>query len=184
MSTYESQVRNLEERVGGDFETYREALLDAMKEIYIASMQEGYDGYMAFRSVALKAMGGIFIPYLLWTDLRYFFSNATYRSLIFEDINEFSLSDFEEEERKKMKPLLITYFSNEKEFELDKIHTKIIDPAHPSVKEYFAKITTFVSKNKNSTDTYLEKFRILMETYPDFELLGLPITKLKEQFAS
>jgi hypothetical protein len=52
------------------------------------------------------------------------------------------------------------------------------------VKEYFAKITTFVSKNKNSTDTYLEKFRILMETYPDFELLGLPITKLKEQFAS
>jgi hypothetical protein len=47
--------------------------------------------------------------------------------------------------------------------------------------EYFKKVQTFVLKNKTSVDMYIEKFQMLKDGFPDFELLALPLIKLKEQ---
>ncbi|MEY3444481.1 MAG: hypothetical protein RLZZ519_2762, partial [Bacteroidota bacterium] len=103
------------------------------------------------------------------------------RDQLFAIMQAFVDSGFEEEERKKMKSLLITYFAIEREFEVNKILTLIVEKSHPSVVEYFKKVQTFVLKNKTSVDMYIEKFQMLKEGFPNFELLALPLIKLKEQ---
>lgn len=173
-------ITRIEEKAGVDVEENREQVLEDLKKLCLDIKAKSSDDYRMFRNQVLDVCGGVYIPYIFWMELGEFFHNVNHRTILFEVIQAFCSSAFEEEERKKMKPLLITYFANEKEFEMDKIQGLIIDRAHPSIKEYFQKITSFVSKNKNSTGAYLEKFKILMDEYPDFELLSLPVSKLKE----
>lgn len=173
-------ISRIEENAGPDLDDNRDQILDDLKQLCLDLKAKGPDEYRMFRNQVLDVYGGIYIPYIFWMELAGFFHNVNHRTILFEVIQAFCFSNFEEEERRKMKPLLITYFANEKEFEMDKIQSLIIDKAHPSVREYFQKITSFVTKNKNSTGAYLEKFKILMEDYPDFELLSLPVSKLKE----
>jgi hypothetical protein len=173
-------ITRIEEKAGMDVEENRDQVLDDLKKLCLDLKAKGADEYRMFRNQVLEVGGGVYIPYIFWLELGEYFHNVNHRTILFEVIQAFCTSAFEEEERRKMKPLLITYFANEKEFEMDKIQGLIIDRAHPVVKEYFQKITSFVTKNKNSTGAYLEKFKILMDEYPDFELLSLPVSKLKE----
>jgi hypothetical protein len=168
-----------EKLAGDDPQENREAILDALHQIYL-KVKSNPDDYRMFRNQVTDVCGGIYIPYIFWMELREYFRNAANRSVLLEVIRDFTHSSFEEEDRKLLKPLLITYFANEKVFEVDKLQGLVIDLAHPAIQEYFSKITSFVNKNKESTGTYLEKFKILMDEYPDFELLALPVAKLKE----
>ena len=94
-------------------------------------------------------------------------------------IQIFTLSNFEDEEKRMIKSLLIAYLSVEKEFEIDKIRTLIIDKTHPKVKEYFYRLFEFVQKNSKATVMYCDKFKLLKDYAPNFELLGYPVSKLK-----
>jgi len=170
----------IEQRAGDDPQENREQVLEDLKQLYLKMKAEGDDTYRMFRNQALYACGGMYVPYIFWLELSQFFRNTHHRQVLFDVIKAFCESAFEDEDRKLMKPLLITYFANEKEFEVDKVLSLVVGKAHPAIQEYFQKITTFVNKNKNSTGTYLEKFRLLMDEYPDFELLALPVSKLKE----
>ena len=125
--------------------------------------------------------GGVYIPYVMWAELAQFIEHHNNREQLFGIMQAFVDSGFEEEERKKMKSMLITYFAIEREFEVNKILTLIVEKSHPSVVEYFKKVQTFVLKNKTSVDMYIEKFQMLKDGFPDFELLALPLIKLKEQ---
>ena len=78
------------------------------------------------------------------------------------------------------RPLLITYFAMEREFEVNKLITLVVEKAHPSVIEYFKKVQNFVLKNKTSVDMYIEKFNMLKDYAPNFEMLRMPVSKLKE----
>ena len=117
----------------------------------------------------------------MWVELAQFTADHGNREQMFAIVEAFVNSGFEEEERKKMKSLLITYIAIEREFEVNKIFTLIVDKSHPSVQEFFRKVQTFVAKNKTSVDMYLEKFHMLKHNYPDFDLFALPLIKLKEQ---
>ncbi|MEM9986542.1 MAG: hypothetical protein AAF804_15730, partial [Bacteroidota bacterium] len=93
----------------------------------------------------------------------------------------FCESNFDDDEQKKLKPLLVVYFAKEKEFESGKVKTLYLDKAHPEVKEYYMRVLNFTQKNQKSTEMYIEKFDLLKGLFPDFHLLGLPITQLREK---
>ena len=155
--------------------------LRKLKVHFIEAVKTGGEPYDTFASQSRNRVGGIFIPYIFWVHLKQFTDEGQSRDPLFHDILAFTKSDFEEEETKKMKSLLITYFAQEKEFEIDKIQNLIIDKSHPSVQEYFRKLITFVKKNQTSVNMYIEKFQMLKDRNPDFELLKLPVMKLKER---
>ncbi|MFN0203687.1 MAG: hypothetical protein ACKVTZ_19325 [Bacteroidia bacterium] len=131
--------------------------------------------------LAAKSMGGVYIPYVFWYKLGEFYEETVATRVFLQElIRIFANSDFEEEEQRQIKPLLIVYLAREKEFEIDKIRTLIIDKTHPKVKDYFYKLFAFVEKNQKSTQMYTDKFNLLKDYVPNFELLSQPVSKLKE----
>jgi len=163
-----------------DQEEKKEELISELYQIHMdtASDEETLN---RFTVLSAERFGGIYIPYLFWVKLSDFYEYELDRSYLFNLLKAFSDSNFGEDEQKLMKPLVIVYFSKEKEFEIDKLFTLVMDNAHPSVKEYFQKLLEFVDKNKRSTKMYIEKFEILKDVQPDFDLMNTPLSELKEQ---
>lgn len=138
----------------------------------------------AFNEFALRVIGrfdGIYIPYIFWEKLRAFFHNEEERIYVYEVVKAFANGTFEELEQQMMKPLLVAYFAQEKEFEIHKMQSLIFDKSHRVVRDYFEKILAFVRKNEQSPKMYREKFDLLSSRMPDFQLYSLPITQLRDQ---
>jgi hypothetical protein len=174
-------LAQLEERYYDELEEDREVVITELAVLHQEALQKGIAEFRTFAAEAMQVCGGVYIPYIMWVELAQFIGDQGNREQMFGIIDAFVNSGFEEEEKKKMKSLIITYFAIEREFEVNKIFTLIIEKAHPAVQEFFRKAQTFVAKNKTSVDMYIEKFNMLKKGYPDFELLALPLIKLKEQ---
>lgn len=174
------QLQKLEDQFYGDWEEDREKLIAGLTDLHLQAA-ESYDSFNRFLVQSADMFGGIYIPYLFWDKLALFLEAEEQRTYLQDLMVKFSNSNFEEEEQAKMKLMLVVYFAREKEFEINKIRAKIIDKAHPAVKEYYQKLLSFTEKNQKATDMYCEKFDLLKDIHPDFELLGLPITQLKEK---
>lgn len=181
---FDSTLDALEEQYYNELEENKEAILPTLIEVHQAVLQNEDETLTYFSEAIKERFGGIFIPYIFWMELVTFAEDQSNREKIHELIDTFTQSNFEVEEVKKMKPLLITYFALEREFEINKLKTLIINKAHPDVQEYFRKIVSFSEKNKTSVDMYKEKFDMLNKFYPNFELLKLPVIKLKEKLAA
>lgn len=136
-----------------------------------------------FRRAVLQTCGGVYIPSVFWPELASFAKDQSNREFIFQIVQALVDSDFDEEMLNRIKPFLVVYFATEKQFELDKIKAFIVDKAHPRVREYFDKMTQFVTKNPASVQTYQRKFGMLQNHFPDFELFGQPVARLEEQMA-
>ncbi|MCI4666810.1 MAG: hypothetical protein MRZ79_01520 [Bacteroidia bacterium] len=175
-----AELEKLEDLFYGEWEENKEPLIAKLKEIH-SVVGEDKDQFNRFLVQTAERFGGTYIPYLFWDKLSYFFDTPEERIYLQELLRAFSISDFEDVEQKLMKPLLVTYFSKEKDFELNKLKAKVIEKAHPEVKEYFVKLMNFVEKNAKATGMYAEKFDMLKAYHPDFELLNLPITQLREK---
>lgn len=175
------ELDKLEEKYDIDEPASKEELIGKLVEMHNSYAEKGADKFSEFASAVLEYFAGTYIPYVFWVELARYMDDESARNSLYACIDAFSNSGFETAERKKMKPLLITYFAMEKEFETDKIQTLIIEKAHPDVQEYFRKITNFVEKNKTSVDMYVEKFEMLRTYQPDFDLLKVPLLKLKER---
>ena len=158
----------------------REQVIEALSDLHMQYLMEGLTEFRAFSDAASQIAGGVYIPYLTWTELSTYIDDNAARNRIFELVQAFVDSDFEDPEKKKMKALLITYYAMEREFELAKIDSLIVAKAHPMVQEFFRKVTNFVKKNKTSVEMYIEKFTLLREYTPSFELMRMPMSKLKE----
>ena len=179
----EKDLDKLEEKYYDEWEEERAPLVAELATLHKADLEKNDNQFTDFSKLVIDRFGGAFIPYVFWTELQEFAKDNERRVNLFETVKAFTESGFEEEEVKKMKPLLITYFTMEKEFEIDKLFTLVINKAHPSVGEYFTKWLNFVEKNKSSVEMYVEKFNLLKGFYPDFNLLATPVTKLKEKLA-
>jgi hypothetical protein len=171
----------LEERYYDELEENRDAVIEELAPLHEAALKKGIEEFRKFSAEAVQICGGVYIPYVMWVELGQFIVHQNNRTQLFALIEAFVNSGFEEEERKKMKSLLITYFAIEREFEVNKILTLIVDKAHPAVQEFFRKVQNFVAKNKTSVDMYIEKFQMLKDNYPNFDHMSLPLIKLKEQ---
>ena len=175
------ELDKLEEKFFGELEENRDGILPELQKHHKDATTKGSKESKEFAQAVVNRFGGIYIPYLFWVELASFLQDNENRKGLFGVLEEFAQSSFEPEEQKKMKSLLITYFAMEKEFELDKIQSLIIEKAHPKVQEYFSKIRDFVGHNEKAVAMYIEKFNILAEREPDFELMRMPLIKLKEE---
>jgi hypothetical protein len=175
------ELEQLEDKFYGEWDEAREPLVQALTDHHIKVVDDR-DGFNRFLVQTAERFGGIYIPYLFWQKLGEFLETPEERAYLQELIKTFIESNFEEEEQRKLKPLLVVYFAKEKDFEVDKVRAQYLDRAHPEVREYFQKLLTFVKRNEKATNMYIEKFEMLREAFPDFELLNLPITQLKEKF--
>ncbi len=174
-------LNQLEERYYDELDEDRDAVIEELGGLHKEALAKGMDEFREFSKAAMEVCGGVYIPHIMWVELAHFMDEQDNGERFFVITEAFVNSGFEEIERKKMKSLLITYFAIERKFEVDKINALIIEKAHPAVQEYFRKVQNFVEKNKTSVDMYTEKFRMLKDKFPDFQLLSMPLIKLKER---
>ncbi|MFM2375124.1 MAG: hypothetical protein RLZZ165_221, partial [Bacteroidota bacterium] len=126
-------LAQLEEKYYGELDEDRDEAIAELAELHVEALKKGISEFRKFSEEAMKVCGGIYIPYVMWVELGEFNDHQNNREQIFKIMQAFVNSGFEEEERKKMKSLLITYFAIEREFEVNKILTLIVDKAHPAV---------------------------------------------------
>jgi hypothetical protein len=175
------ELEQLEDKFFGEWEEEREPLIQALTDLHIQTLDDR-DAFNRFLVQTAERFGGVYIPYLFWQKLADFMKVPEERAYLQELIKTFIQSNFEAEEQRKLKPLLVVYFAKEKDFEVDKTRAQYIDQSHPQVRDYFNKLLTFVKRNEKATNMYIGKFEMLQDAFPDFELLNLPITQLKEKF--
>lgn len=176
------ELEKLEDKFYDEWQEEAGELVSGIEELHKYARQDK-DTFNRFLVQTAERFGGAYIPYLFWEKLSDFHSEPENRVYLHQLIKTFINSNFDEEEQMKMKPLLVTYFAKEKEFELGKIRALVVDKSHPEVREYFYKLLSFVEKNQRATEMYCEKFDLLIGTFPDFDILGLPITQLRERQA-
>ncbi len=174
------QLQKLEDKFYGEWEEDRNTLVSELSKLHKEASSDP-DTFSKFLVQSADMFGGIYLPYLFWEKLSEFMKAEEQRTYLQDLMIKFSNSNFEEVEQSKMKLLLVVYFAKEKEFEINKIRAKVIDKAHPEVKEYYLKLLNFTEKNQKATNMYCEKFELLSGIHPDFELMALPITQLKEK---
>lgn len=175
------ELNKIEEKYAESIEESRNEAVGEIAELHQQVAEETPDEVDRFIIMSADVLGAIYLPHLFWYKLgEYYDGNQDSRMFLQELIKIFTESNFEEEEQRRIKSLLIAYMAKEKEFELDKIRTIIVDKAHYAVKDYFYKLFQFVEKNKKATEMYCEKFALLKDYQPNFELLAMPVTKLKE----
>lgn len=136
-----------------------------------------------FRLAALQVAGGAYLPNILWAELAAFARGADNRDMIVTVLRAVGDSNFDESMLNKLKPLLVVYLSREKQFEIDKLWSFVVEKSYPRVKEFFDKALQFVTKNVHSVATYQRKFDMLRDSFPDFERYSHPLTRLEEEMA-
>ncbi|WNJ15968.1 hypothetical protein [Pontibacter sp. G13] len=174
------ELEQLEDKYYGEWEEEKQPLIDALLKLH-AQVGTDENLFNRFLVQCSDRFGGAYVPYLFWDKLAYFLQSPEERAYLQQLLKSFVESNFDEDEQKKMKPLLVCYFATEKKFEVDKVRALVIDKSHPTVQDYFHKLISFVEKNQKSTEMYVEKFRLLKEIHPDFNLLNLPITQLRDK---
>ncbi len=178
------KLDSLEDKYYDSWEEDREKLIAELKPIHQQLSAEDPDAFREFKLRVINHFGGAYIPYIFWTELNTFMDDPVdARTYLQECMRSFANSDFGEEEQQKLKPLLITYFNMEKEFEMNKFFTLVIANMHPAVKEYFRDKSSFHEKNARGTEVYKQKFLLLRKIYPDFELFNQPLSYLKESLS-
>jgi translation elongation factor EF-G len=152
----------------------------ALKKIHVALLKSP-DDLKVFYDKTQVICGGIYIPYLFWMELIKFLDHPVNSQLMFDLIQAFANSNFEEEEQNNMKPLLAVYFKIERPFNVDKIKAYIVDKSHPQVRYYLRSILQLVEADAKAVDVYKEKVLMLKRYFPNFETLKLPLSQLKEE---
>ena len=171
----------IEEKYAETLDENRDVAITEIIAAHNEIMESAPEELDRFIILSADILGGIYLPYLFWYKLGEFYEGYEESRIFLQElIKIFSESNFEEEEQRKMKSLLVAYFAREKEFEIDKLRVIVIDKSHHSVKEYFNKLLQFAQKNQKATKMYCDKFEILKEYQPDFLLLQKPLTKLQE----
>jgi hypothetical protein len=172
------KLDQLEEKFAGEWSENRETIIKYMTPLHKKMLEESSETFHRFVTEVGPRFGGVYIPFLFWSLLSRFYEDPDERIYVQKMIEYFANSDFEEEDQRKMKSMLIVYFKLEKEFELDKLIALVLGKSHLSVQEYFQKLLSFVDKNQSATQMYCEKFDLLRFKFPDFELMAKPLTQL------
>jgi len=158
----------------------RPEVIESLSNMHIALLRSK-DEFQEFLVHAAGACGGIYIPYLFWTELVKFLDSPTNSDNLFYLIKCFASSSFEEEDQNKMRPLLCVYFTKERVFNVDKIKSQIIDKSHPEVRYYLRLIINFVGDKPKAIDAFTEKLTLLKRFFPNFDMFNLAVYQLKEQ---
>lgn len=150
---------------------------------YFEQLWQDQEAAKIFASQAAQVAGGAYIPHLFWPALHRFLKEDTGRDVIAELFEAFGNSNFDEETQKIFRPLAVVYFMHEKEFEVDRLRTRVLHKLHPGVQEYFEQLIEFNEKNHRSAVAFARKFALVGDRFPDFELFNQPLAHLEEQLS-
>ncbi|MEM6265483.1 MAG: hypothetical protein AAGI38_23475 [Bacteroidota bacterium] len=176
---FTAQLDAIEDKYYDEWEEDRGPLVKSLVETHQGLRKEP-DNSRKLMLHLMDRFGGAYIPYLFWDRMDSFLDTPDEdRHYLHKLIQAFCDSSFEVEEQRKIKPLLVVYFNQEKEFEINKLKAQVIDKVHPTVKEFFTELTEFSEKNPAATKVYNDKFMLLRKETPDFELFGQPLSKLR-----
>lgn len=146
---------------------------------YFEQLWDDADAAALFSRLAAEVAGGVYIPYLFWVALHRFLKTEGQREVIAELFAAFGRSNFDEATQLQLKPLAVVYFMHEKEFEVDRLKSRVIQKLHPTVQEFFQKTLEFVEKNRKSAIAYQQKFALVGAEFPDFERFNQPLAHLE-----
>lgn len=159
----------------------REEMIAQLQQLHQEALSAGEETYAVFRTEAAKAIGGAYLPHLVWVELAKLVNGSPDRPALLALFNAFSDSDFEEPTQFEMKPLVTTYFALESDFEVGRFRALVRAKAHPTVQEWYDKHLNFQETAPAAVSAYRQKFFLLKDRFPDFELYGLPVQELEEQ---
>jgi hypothetical protein len=177
-------IDNAYSEIEDDDPEIKQKFIGFLKEIHLELLSEDPETLRYFVFDAARVAGGIYIPYLFWMELVKFIEDNPDEEVLYHLIDCFATSDFEEEERKKMKPLLAIYFAHQRDFAVDRVKSHIVSNSHPQVRDYFLALLRFKEQNKKSIEAYTHKFRLLKGYYPNFEMFNLPVSRLEEELSA
>lgn len=184
MAGIDEQLEALNTRFYDAEDDLSEEIIAELTALHKQALQAGGEDAEEFFRNAPHVAGGAYIPYLFWIELAQFRRGEESRERLFFLLESFVNGDFEEAIRQRMKPLIVIYYLHERQFEIDKLNTTIVSKAHPQVQEFFQHLNEFVETNQTATRAYEEKFNLLMDYFPNFELFELPVQDLEEQLSS
>jgi len=159
--------------------------IQALKMIHVPLLRGNPEVLSEFIFDAIRICGGTYIPFIFWMELIKLLEGRPDRELIYEIIQEFVNSDFDETECVRMKPLLIIYFTVETQFQVDKIKAYIVAKSHPSVIQYFQQyVYRAIEKTPKVVEAYRQKLWRLKGYYPNFEMLDMPTSLLEQKLSA
>lgn len=163
--------------------TAPETLVAQLEALHEELIQAGDDEARAdFEREVLRVADGIYLPHIFWTYLGPFLDRTqreTYRPFleyILQVYAQLPASTFVD---RRMRPLLYVYLTEEAPFYIDKLDAFLGKYAHPEKLALFQEVRAFIQKNPNTVRIFREKFALLKDYVPDFEMLAMPLPTLR-----
>lgn len=160
-----------------------QTLVAELEALHEELMQASDDETRAdFEREVLHIANGIYLPHIFWMYLAPFLDKAqreTYRPFleyILQVYAQLPCSSFVD---KRMRPLLYVYLTEEAPFYVDKLNAFLGKYAHPDKQALFQEVRAFIQRNPNTVRIFREKFRLLKDYVPDFDMLAMPLPTLR-----
>ena len=152
----------------------------SMRHLHAEAMQDP-DTFVEFLQDVPHVCGGAYIPHLYWIELSRMGTEHEDKDEMQRLLIAFTESDFEGKLLTQMKPLVAIFGSQASDFEVNRMQSKVLTKAHPSVKEWFKKHLHFETTSPGALKAYEEKFKLLKHYFPNFPLFELPLDEIHEQ---
>ncbi len=160
-----------------------EDVVASMRHLHGEAMQDP-EAYTEFVQEAPNVCGGAYIPHLFWIELSRLGTEQENIDEMQRLLIAFTESDFEGPVMTQMKPLVAVFGAKASDFEVNRMKSKVVAKAHPSVKEWFEKHLHFETTSPGALKAYEQKFDLLKHYFPNYQLFELPLDEIEAQLAA
>lgn len=137
-----------------------------------------------FEREVLKVAQGIYIPHILWIYLSAFLEDReTYRPFLEYILQFYAQQPLNPFVDKRIRPLLCIYLSEESTFYIDRLKALLERYALPEKREFFDEVQAYIRRNPTTVRIFRDKFRLLKDYFPSFDLFSLPLPHLRQQLS-
>ncbi|MCS7297933.1 MAG: hypothetical protein RMK19_05635 [Bacteroidia bacterium] len=134
-----------------------------------------------FERDVIKVANGIYIPHIFWIYLSAFIGDKdAYRPFLEYILQVYAQFPPHPLVDKRMRILLCVYFQEESRFYLDKLEDYLRKRSHPEKYKLIKDAQEFTNRNPRTSDIFRQKFYLLRDYSPNFELISTPLPHLRE----
>lgn len=152
------------------------AQLEALHE----SILEDNEARSEFEREVLKVADGLYLPHIFWIYLAAFLGDKeVYRPFLEYVLQVYAQLPPSPFVDKRIRPLLCVYFTNETPFYTDKLEAFLHRYAHPEKRSLVQDIRSYIQRNPSTVRIFQQKFALLKDYLPNFEMFSMPLTELR-----
>lgn len=152
------------------------AQLEALHE----SVLEDEKARSEFEQAVLKVADGVYLPHIFWIYLSAFLNDReVYRPFLEYVLQVYAQLPPSPFVDKRMRPLLYVYFMNEPAFYTNKLEAFLHRYAHPEKRSLVQDIRAYIQRNPTTVRIFQQKFALLKDYLPNFEMLSMPLPELR-----